>query len=191
MPFTVEDGTGLAAANSYTSVTEADAFAEFSPWSDQWKCFSTWKKELALVFGTRWVDQRFRWYGAPLNAGVQALGFPRTKVFDAEGNEVAAGTIPTVLKRATWMIALEVAKATDAKTGAEELEAAIESSGQLRSFQIETLAIAFDTGGQVRESAAEALNRQFVGKRFPEIEVLLGGFGEFRTIESMQETLRT
>ena len=74
---TVEDGTGLADANSYLSVAEADAY-----WAERananWAAATTVAKEAALVNASMYVD--LRWgtsiSGTPVSAH-QVLVFPR------------------------------------------------------------------------------------------------------------------
>lgn len=73
MAFTVEDGTGLADANSFASVAFADAY--FSE-----RGITTWTgsdtaKEQALVRATDYVANRFTWRLAPYS-DEQALPFP-------------------------------------------------------------------------------------------------------------------
>lgn len=186
MAFTVEDGTGLAAANSYISVADADTRLEQHPDRESWKALSTQQREVALRFATAYLDSKYRWFGDTFNSPTQALQWPRTKNEDDKGEEIAGGTVPDQLERATTAIALEVAKASTLSSGAEDLTAEIEASGAIKSFQIETLAITFDRGA-AREGGG--LLREFMGKRFPQIELTLASIGMLRGQEDLAEAL--
>lgn len=103
MTFVVEDGTGLANANSYISVPDADAyFADrgIAAWTG-----SNTVKEQALVRATDFIEtvygQRFR--GSVVTES-QALSFPRYITDEDE--------VPTSLKRATCEYALRALSAT-------------------------------------------------------------------------------
>lgn len=185
MAFVVETGAGLSNSNSYVSVAEADTLLEQDVNRPEWKCLSTQEREVALRFATRWLDVKFRWYGNVFNpTGPQALQWPRTKVIDQFGTILAGGTMPNQLKLATARVALELAKASSLASGAEDLTATVESSGAIKSFQIETLSISFDTGTE-----EGSFFRQFVGKRFSEIELLLHSIGELREATDLMEAL--
>lgn len=187
MAFTVEDGTGLTNSNSYLSVAGADTLLEQSPDREPWKCRSDVEREVALRFATAYLDAKYRWYGDIFNPGApQALQWPRTKNTDDKGQEIAGGTVPLQLERATARIALEVAKASSLSSGAEDLTASIEASGAIKSFQIETLSITFDQGST---ATGGGLFREFLGKRFPEVELILHSIGELREMGDLMEAL--
>jgi hypothetical protein len=78
MALVVEDGTGLANANSYISVAYADAY--FTDRANAaWGTATQQAKEAALINASSYLDIRFsdNLRGIPLNPGVQALSFPR------------------------------------------------------------------------------------------------------------------
>lgn len=79
MTFTVEDGTGLPAANSYASAATADAYFSDRGVSS-WTGNST-VKEQALVRATDYIDRMFgkRFLDVPLT-DTQALCFPRAEL---------------------------------------------------------------------------------------------------------------
>lgn len=91
MSFLVEDGTGLASANSYASVAEARAY-----WIDRGVTFTQGDPALqvALVLSTDYIELRFagRFKGciqfpptqSPVFLG-QRLSFPRLYVYDRNG----------------------------------------------------------------------------------------------------------
>jgi hypothetical protein len=75
MPLTVEDGTGLADADSYVSVAQADAYHS-AMGNAEWTGEPV-DLEAALRRATQYVDARYTFRGTPLRYG-QALAFPRT-----------------------------------------------------------------------------------------------------------------
>lgn len=187
MAFVVEDGTGKTDSNSYLAVADADDLLEQDPNRESWKGWSEQQREVCLRFATAYLDEKYRWYGNVYNPSApQALQWPRTINYDDKGQQITAGTIPTQLKKACAFVALEVAKASSLSSGSEDLTAAVEASGAIKSFQIETLAITFDRG-----SAKEGggLMREFMGKRFPQVELLLHSIGELRGMLDLAENL--
>lgn len=92
MPLVVEDGTGLANAESYISVADADArHAAFgnSAWSGD-----NAAKEAALRRATAYIEQTYRgrWTGRRMTS-VQALSWPRYDVV-ADGFLVPSSVVP-------------------------------------------------------------------------------------------------
>jgi hypothetical protein len=99
MAFIVEDGTGLANANSYASVADTNVyFAERgqSAWTGTDEA-----KEQLLVLATDYIELRWgqRLLGVKEFPSVQFLSFPRTGIDGYTG-------IPVCLKRATAEYAL-------------------------------------------------------------------------------------
>lgn len=96
MAFIVEDGTGLANANSYTSVEFADAYFG-DRGNDDWVALNQQRKEQALVNATDFIDVRFhnRFRGRA-QFDSQALKFPRVGVPCSP-----PGAIPMFLQKAT------------------------------------------------------------------------------------------
>lgn len=76
MALVVEDGTGLANAESYVSVADADAYhVDFG--NTAWASSTEPAKEAALRRATQYLDSRYRYRGEPLT-DTQALAWPRT-----------------------------------------------------------------------------------------------------------------
>lgn len=77
MALIVEDGTGLANAESYLSVADADTYHS-NRGNTAWAALATPAKEQALRKATDYIEQayRYRWKGGRINA-VQALSWPR------------------------------------------------------------------------------------------------------------------
>ena len=100
---TVEDGTGLSAANSYASVDEADAYHSL-------RGHTAWTgddadKEAALVRATSYIDGEYssRWPGFR-SSGTQALDWPRSGAADSDG--YLQEGVPAAVKVATIEAAL-------------------------------------------------------------------------------------
>lgn len=85
---TVEDGTGLADANSYVSVEQADAYFASRPRSTSWTGLTTDQKGIYLLHATRILDGCVVWEGERLS-DAQALAFPRVRS-DLDEAEVPA-----------------------------------------------------------------------------------------------------
>lgn len=99
MTITVEDGTGLAGADAYISVADADTY--FSAINNAaWAAASTADKEYAIVQATRYMEKRFgtRWKGI-IATSTQALGWPRDAIYDERGTELD-DQVPLAIARA-------------------------------------------------------------------------------------------
>lgn len=103
MAFVVEDGTGLANANSYVSVADADAyFADrgITAWTG-----SSTVKEQALIRATDFIETVYgRRFRGSVVTDTQALSFPRYITGEDE--------IPSDLKKATCEYALRALSAS-------------------------------------------------------------------------------
>lgn len=111
-----EDGTGLAAADSYADETFADAYLLAFRRGSSWESASAQQKEDALKIAAQYLDAKYghRWKGRKANE-LQGLDWPRKNVvvegfrIDSEG----AASIPRDLKRAQCELALIVHDGTD------------------------------------------------------------------------------
>lgn len=102
MALTTEDGTGLADAESYASVSEADTY--FSNLSNASWTGTDAVKEAALRKATTYLDAVYNWTGYIYSA-TQSLNWPRTSVYDKQGRNLAE-SVPTLVKQATFELAL-------------------------------------------------------------------------------------
>ena len=105
----VENGDGLAGADSYVTIDFADDYFSARGVSG-WESFDTVKKEQSLIRATDYIDNIFQWYGKKL-VPEQSLRFPRENLRDYEGNEVSG--IPTCLKQAVCDAAMMLANGTE------------------------------------------------------------------------------
>jgi hypothetical protein len=104
MALTTEDGTGLAGAESYLSVADADTY-----WSNRgdatWAAATTAGKEESLRRATQYLDATFNWMGSILQT-TQALGWPRAGAWDREERDLS-DQVPTLVEQATAELAKE------------------------------------------------------------------------------------
>lgn len=107
MALTVEDGTGLADADSYFATATADAY-HTGLGNTAWTALGTPAKESAARRGTSYVDRHYagRWPGARVNGRTQRLAWPRTDVEDSDGEEVADDEVPAEVVEAAMLAAL-------------------------------------------------------------------------------------
>lgn len=75
MSLIVEDGTGLADAESYVSAATAGAYHD-GMGNSAWDAATEAAKESALRRATQYIDSQYRFRGDPLTT-TQALAFPR------------------------------------------------------------------------------------------------------------------
>lgn len=75
MALIVEDGTGLATAESYVSVSDADAY-HVSFGNTDWAGYSTEQKEIALRRATVYIDSNYTFAGEKYRLA-QRLEWPR------------------------------------------------------------------------------------------------------------------
>lgn len=108
MAFTVEDGTGVAGANSYVTLAYADTYFADRAVTD-WVA-SDGKKQSALIKATDYIETRWsKRFKGNRQFDTQELSFPRYRLYDSEGKLVEG--IPTALKKATCEYALRALSA--------------------------------------------------------------------------------
>ncbi len=105
MAFVVETGTGSSTANSYLSVSDADAYF-LDHINSAWTGTDT-AKEDALVEATQYLDSVYgpRWKGARA-LSTQALDFPRSGMTTRDGFVLDYDDIPTKLEHACAELAV-------------------------------------------------------------------------------------
>lgn len=119
MALIVEDGTGVAGAESYASVAYADTYNMKRGREATWNDLDLDKKEQALILATDYIQQFYgqSWAGFAMSED-QVLGWPREYVprapaINAESVERASwydnDIVPEGVKRATVELAYKVA----------------------------------------------------------------------------------
>lgn len=107
MSLTVEDGTGLAAADAFVSVDDCDAYCTaqgLNGWTSATRSPAA-DDEAAIRRATSWLSNSFTWKGYKLNGRSQALAWPRTDVEDEEGEDVASDEVPAEIVQACCIAA--------------------------------------------------------------------------------------
>lgn len=99
----VEDGTGLATANSYLSLADAEIYFATHPQSSAWDALTDDQKNRYLISGARVLDACFDFSGFKISAD-QALQWPRIRAADpdqsgeafyrAAGTSITSGYFP-------------------------------------------------------------------------------------------------
>ncbi len=104
----IEDGSVVDGANSYVSVSDADAYhaTRITPWAVAWLALSESDKEACLIDAARRMDA-LRWRGIRRRQG-DGLAHPRDGMHDCSGNIIASDTIPQGVKElqaecAAWL----------------------------------------------------------------------------------------
>lgn len=97
MAVVVEDGTGLANANSYASEADADTYTSERGIAS-WAALAPGDKSSALIRATDYL-KAYTWKGVRA-VSTQALDWPRRYVYDGEGTLVASNVVPAALKKA-------------------------------------------------------------------------------------------
>lgn len=100
---------GGASSNSYVTQAEATTYFGDRLNSTEWTGATSADKDKALVTATRRIDEE-QFVGEKVTAG-QALKWPRSEAYDEDGNEFDSAAIPTRVKEATYITALELLKA--------------------------------------------------------------------------------
>ena len=113
----VEDGSGLANANTYVSLADADTyFADQGTGGAAWAAPDALKNEylvraataLDATYGRRYIS-----YLRASDTTVQALLWPRENVWDRHNRRIPAGGIPQEVKDAQCEMALLLQQGTD------------------------------------------------------------------------------
>jgi len=101
-----EDGTGLANANTYCSLSYSISYFSVKQ-NTAWLALDSQQQELYLIQATDVLDQRYGLgYRGNILTETQSLLFPRTTFADKHGRVIEAGTIPDSLKNAQCEMAI-------------------------------------------------------------------------------------
>lgn len=129
MPSTIVATPGASNANSYATVAEADTYFDDRLKATAWTGADADDKARALIEATRRIDQE-EFEGTPVDplndadvtGDTQALKWPRQAADDDAGWTYDDDVIPTIVKRATFELALALLDADSdflADTGLE------------------------------------------------------------------------
>jgi|SaaInlStandDraft_4_1057021.scaffolds.fasta_scaffold05118_1 hypothetical protein len=88
-----------SSADSYVSVSDADAYHATHLYATTWTASTEANKEIALKMATRILDEKIEWVGAKTSS-TQALAWGRTGVTD-DGFTVSSTIVPQPVKNAT------------------------------------------------------------------------------------------
>lgn len=92
-------------SNSYATLAEATAYHDGRLWSDEWAAATAAKREAALRYATSIIDRfDFEPNTRPAVDG-QALRWPRTGVFDLDGNRLPVNVVPAPIVAACCELA--------------------------------------------------------------------------------------
>lgn len=101
MALTVEDGTGLANADSFASLEAFNAYlADFGYTTDATDA----AKEVALRKASQFIDTGWIFYGQKLRLA-QALAWPRWGAEDRDGYDILSDVVPSAVVEATCELA--------------------------------------------------------------------------------------
>lgn len=147
MPLTIEDGTGVAGANSYADVTGARAYATARgltlPVADA-------DIEALLILAMDFIEAHRSQFQGVKTASTNPLQFPRTGV-SLDGYELADSAIPQILKDAQAQLAIDAVSSSLMPTGTgrevikekvDVIEVSYATSGNTNTQPIFTKAVA-------------------------------------------------
>ena len=159
-----------ANANSYVTLTEANAYFETVPDSTTWDNKTVDQKNRSLISATRWIDS-FVYYGDRCDED-QALKFPRTN-YQVDRVELSCSTIPLNIKYAQYELARALANDTDAMTGN------LGTDGNFSEVKLGDIEVKYNTASQGTGSVNNILDvypwlQSYLGA------YILGGAGSFQ-----------
>lgn len=110
-----EDGTGLANANVYADIGDADLYLENTGRLCDWQEFDLETRKAALIQGTDYLDQAYRRrFKGTRSSSTQRLEWPRDSVYDELGTLVT--DIPEDIVNSSIEFAFSAASAPLAPT---------------------------------------------------------------------------
>jgi len=151
---TVEDGTGIEDADSYVTIAYATSYfstrgiTTFAELTES-------EQEILLIKATDYIDNVFEWNGVREYPDVQTLRFPRTKLYDYEGQSVTG--VPKAIKDAVCEAVLILLDDTDLYQTESE-------NGAVTSEKIGQLAFTYDVSQKIIGSTLfESINYRLRG----------------------------
>jgi len=155
MPLTVENGTGLSEADSYTGLTYGTTYAENRGWADYLAATDA-AREKAHREAFAYINTVVRYKGTRLTAN-QAGEFPRADLADWSGFVVTG--VPTRVKHAE----MELAR----KALSESLYVDLDRGGLISAESVGPISVSYQPGAPVGKMfrAAMALLEPYVRDR--------------------------
>lgn len=123
MALVLDTTVGGSQANAYLSRAEANAYFDTRLYASAWTGATDAVKDAAIVWATRLLDRMVEWEGGVWST-TQALRWPRSYVYDADGKMLTSDVIPRQVKEATAELAIWlIQKDRTAETGREGIRA--------------------------------------------------------------------
>lgn len=107
MSLVAEDGTGKSDANSFISLTDADAYHADRRNADTWDALEDEQKQAFLIEATTWINSLEFINGVPASS-TQALFFPAAGAYDRNGFLLDSDAVPQQIKDATAELAYRI-----------------------------------------------------------------------------------
>ena len=105
MALTLVATPGSANANSYETLSEANAFLATQLNTFAWDDAIEDAQIQALIMATRLMDTLIQWHGSPTTS-TQALAWPMLGQEDAFGRTISSSIVPAIIKQAESLYAL-------------------------------------------------------------------------------------
>lgn len=165
LTLTVEDGTGLANANSFASLAEANSYHEgiVAAHRSVWDSASDTTKSESLVMATRLLDRQTQWIGER-KLSTQALSWPRNEA-ECDGHEVLSTIVPQPVKDATS----ELARLLVANDLTKDVE-----QNELGGISLGKGALKIDFNGKAKSQIPHI------------VDSLLGCYGDFQDVSGFR-----
>ncbi len=141
---------GASNANSYCTLTEANAYHDVHLYATTWTDADDDQRIIALIWATRMLDEICDWLGEKVTT-TQALRWPRSGVYDRDDIVISSTVIPTWLKNAT----AELARHLLAK---DRLQTIDDATNGLKSADVGSISVEFDKGNQLAMLPASIQN---------------------------------
>ena len=91
---------GATDANTYATLVEANAYMDARLHVEAWTAASPDNRNKGLLWATAQLDDLVTWYGYKVSTS-QALRWPRSGLYDVDGQSITSTAIPQFLKDAT------------------------------------------------------------------------------------------
>tara|TARA_R110000744_G_scaffold378892_2_gene495779 strand:- start:8995 stop:9522 length:528 start_codon:yes stop_codon:yes gene_type:complete len=164
MALIVEDGTIVAGAESYISVTGADTYLAKYGKDSVWKTKTVAEKEILLRISRLYMDTKYYWKGKQATAGHET-NWPRSEVY-VEGNLLNSDTVPADISNSNALLASESASGAlyrniDGGTTGQLVKSLEDGIGPLKSKTEYYDGASLASGSQVSYTEVNAMLRLY------------------------------